>query len=79
MKINDFITLLDECCNDVTFSFDGKSSGIMPEVKNYQKTYHVWFGDNTKDYPSTENLMNDNFFDGRTLKEIFNKLDIVVS
>lgn len=79
MKISDFIILLDECCNDVTFSFGGKSSGIMPEVENYKKNYHVWYGDKTKDYPSVETLMNDKFFDGQTLKEIFSKLDITAS
>ncbi len=79
MKMNDFMVILNDCCNDVTFSFDGKPAGIMPEVENYKKNYHVWFGDKTKDYPSAETLMNDKFFNGRALKEIFSKLDIAVS
>ena len=51
MKMNDFIIILNDCCNDITFSFDGEPAGIMPEVENYKKNYHVWFGDKTKDYP----------------------------
>lgn len=79
MSLKKLIDILNDCCNDIAFSFGGKQSGVMPEVANHKKTYHVWYGEKTKDYLSVDELVNDRFFDGKSIKEIFNELDIIVS
>lgn len=79
MKIEDFVNILDDCCNDITFRYNGKASGIMPEVNNYKKTYHMWHGNREKDYSSIDSLMEDKFFGGRSLREIYNEIDIMVA
>ncbi len=79
MKIDDFLAVLNDCCNDITFKYNGKNSGIMPEVADFKKTYHMWYGDRDKKYSSVDILMSDPFFDGRSLKEIYDDLEIWVS
>jgi hypothetical protein len=79
MKIDDFIRIINDCCNDVSFSFNGKSAGIIPEVNNYKKTYHVWHGDKTKDYSNVDDVMKDDFFDGCSLREIYSKVQLQIS
>jgi hypothetical protein len=78
VKIEDFINMVDECCNDVTFSFQGKSAGIVPEVNNYSKIFHVWYGDKTKDYLTVQDVMADQIFDGQSLRNIFDNIDVNV-
>jgi hypothetical protein len=50
MEIDDFVKIINDCCNDISFSYNGKSAGIIPEVNDYKKIYHVWYGDKSKDY-----------------------------
>jgi hypothetical protein len=76
LKLDEFISTVDECCNDVQFSFRGKPSGITPEVKDGIKTFHVWYGTNLKEYSSIQDVVNDPFFDGQSLREIYCELDI---
>jgi hypothetical protein len=45
MKCDRFINTLDECCNDVQFSYHGKSAGVMPGLEDGIKVFHVWYGD----------------------------------
>lgn len=79
MSLNKLIDVLNDCCNDITFSFNGKQSGVMPEVVNYEKRYHVWYGEVNKDYQTVDELISDKFFDGKSIKEIFKELDINVA
>ena len=45
MKRNELKDLLYDCCHDLSFTVDGKPAGVMPEVTNYKKIYHVvWNG-----------------------------------
>lgn len=37
MSLKEITQILDDCCNDIVFSFNGKASGVMPEVDNYKK------------------------------------------
>ena len=39
MTLNELRTLLDDCCNDFSFVVDGKTSGIIPEVKDYKRNH----------------------------------------
>jgi hypothetical protein len=77
MKMAEFINIIDECCNDIYFSFHEKAAGITPEVTDSVKTFHVWHGE--KDYSNADDVMNDNFFDGRSLQDIFNEISINIS
>lgn len=79
MKFDAFISLINDCCNDIAFSFQGKSAGIIPEVENYAKIFHMWYGEKEKDYSNMEDLITDKFFDGQSIKDIYNKISIEVS
>ena len=79
MKVNDFLAILSDCCNDITFVYNKKNSGIMSEVADFKKTYHMWYGDKDQKYSSVDDLMSDPFFDGQSLRDIFSTVDIWVS
>ena len=79
MKSDDLMQILDDCCNDISFSYNGESSGVMPEVHNYKKIYHAWHGDKTRDYISVNEVMSDKFFSGKSLNELADMIDIDVT
>lgn len=58
---------------DVTFEYNGKYSCINPW--NLKK-FEVGFGDKIKTYNNINDLMNDKFFDDRSLNEISECIEI---
>lgn len=75
MNSNDIKAIITECCNDVIFTFNGKSSGVTSEVKNSIPTFQSWHGDKTKEYSNIDYVMSDNFFSGKSLNELIGKID----
>lgn len=65
-----------ECCNDVTFVYNGKKSGVTSTVKNYEPTFHAWHGDFTKDYKDIDSLMNDNIYSGKSINDLVDEVTI---
>ena len=59
-----------ECCNDVLFSYNGKSSGVTSEVHDYVPTFQMWHGADTKEYSNIDDLMADKFFSGKSLIDL---------
>lgn len=79
MKLNELKELLDDCCNDFSFVVDGKTSGIIPEVSNYKKTYHVWYGSQIADFHELMDVLSFPFFGGKTLSSLCESLDFQIS
>lgn len=66
--------LLDDCCHDLSFTVDGKPAGVMPEVTDYKKTYHLWFGTATKDLYDPADVLSIPFFGGKSLNSLCDSL-----
>lgn len=49
MNKDELRQILSECCNDISFSYRGLSSGVTVEVHNYVPTYQAWHGDDVKE------------------------------
>lgn len=79
MKFEEFIKMLDECCNDVSFLFEGKNGGIISEVNDYQKTYHVWYDDKMEKYRSVTDVINSKIINGLRLKDIYKEIEFQIS
>lgn len=69
-------SIIIECCNDVSFDFNGKPCGVTSTVDDSRPTFQIWYGDKTKEFGNVEDLMNDDFFDGKSLNNLCEKLDI---
>lgn len=67
--------ILQECCNNVVFIYNGKKSGITAEVKDYKPTYHVWHGSMEKAYSTVDELMSDKFFSGKSIADLIGEID----
>ena len=66
--------IIARCADDVYFSYNGKSAGISTEIADYIPTFTLWYGDDTIDLESVNDVMTCRFFDGKSLIEL---LDIV--
>ena len=66
-------TITDSYC-DVIFSYNGLRSGIEPEVHKSIPIFHVWHGEDAKDYSDINTLISDKFFSGKSLNEIAEKV-----
>ncbi|KRM86202.1 hypothetical protein FC41_GL000398 [Lactobacillus hominis DSM 23910 = CRBIP 24.179] len=59
---------------------NGKPSGITTyEVNNGVPTLTMWYGDKEKQYHDPKNLLNDSFFDGKSLAELSTNLNIEIN
>ncbi len=70
MKQNELKQIISECCNDITFEYNGKAAGITSTVENYIPTFQVWYGNEIKEYKTVEDVMSDPFYDGKSLNDI---------
>lgn len=71
MNRDELKNIIMECCNDVLFSYNRKQSGITSEVKDSVPTFQVWHGSDTKEYTSVDDLMEDKFFSGKSINDLF--------
>lgn len=80
MKLSkeELLDILKECCNDVSFEYNGKPCGITPLVEDSIPTYHVWCGDEQFAFASAETTMKTRFFDGECLNDICELLEFDV-
>lgn len=79
MKRNELKDLLYDCCHDLSFTVDGKPAGVMPEVTNYKKIYHMWFGTATKDLYDLTDVLSVPFFGGKSLDSLCDSLNFQCS
>ena len=62
--------IIRECVNEVVFVYNGKKSGVTAEVEDSVPTFQVWHGDETKEYRTADEVMNDPFYSGKSLNEL---------
>lgn len=70
--------IIFNCCNDITFSYKGKQSGVTSEVHNYIPTFQSWHGNSTKKYTDINDVMEDAFFSGKSLNDLADKIKFTV-
>lgn len=79
MRIEDLRQKITDYTLDFSFIVNGKQSGITTyKVKDGVPTMTMWYGDKEKEYQKSQDLLNDPFFDGKSLSELASTLDIEV-
>lgn len=70
--------LRDELRNlaDISFVYNGKRCGVVNEVHDSIVYYEAWCGNNVKQFKYVDELMKDKMFDGKSLEDISDTLDI---
>lgn len=71
--------IIQDCCNDVLFTYNRKGSGITSEVKDYVPTFHAWHGSDTKDYFNVDDLMMDKFFGGKSINDLIETVEFTLA
>ncbi|MCD8055316.1 MAG: hypothetical protein LUE25_01145 [Clostridiales bacterium] len=64
---------ISEICSHFLFTYNGKNCGVDPFSQN---DFDMWYGDDYHHADSIENVMNVPLFDGKTLTDIANKIEI---
>ncbi len=71
MTITDVKNYLAKLTSHVMFDYNGYSCGVDPLSRN---KFVMWYGDNEKTVNSIEEVMNSEFFDGKSLTDIWNDI-----
>ena len=79
MNRSELKQVIQDCCNDVLFTYNNKRSGITSEVKDYVPTFYAWHGSETKDYSSVDDLMKDRFFSDNSLDNLIGKIEFMLA
>lgn len=70
---------IENCINDVLFSYNGQSCGVTSEVHDYKPIYTLWFGEKYVDLDTVEDVLNYKLFDGKSLNDIYKNLSINIA
>ena len=73
MTAQEIKNLILSLVQDVVFEYNGLSCCINPWSDH---KFEVGYGDEAKTYSDIDTLMNDRIFDGRSLSEISNEIEI---
>lgn len=68
MTLLDVKKYLADLIGHVIFDYNGYSCGVDPIALD---SFDMWYGDNEITVNSVEEVMNKNFFDGKSLKDIW--------
>lgn len=71
MTISEVKKYLSDLIGHITFEYNGYSCGVDPITLN---SFDMWYGDNVITVDSIDEVINNNFFDGKSLKDIFDDI-----
>lgn len=74
MTANDIKNIILEFTNDVVFYYGDENACINPWSES---KFEVGFRDKMKTYDNIDALMNDPFFDGKSLNEIAGEIELI--
>ena len=76
MNVNNIKKAMINDGNDMYFTYNGYNSGVSSTVVNSVFVFHAWYGSNTKEFTSFDKMINDTFFDGNSIIELVETIDI---
>ena len=75
MSIDTIKNRLDEMCSHILFDYNGKGCGIDPLSRD--RRYDMWYGNETYTAKSIDEAVTVPLFDGKSLKDIVDKIENV--
>ncbi len=63
---------------DIAFEYNGKPSGITNDTADSKAYFEIWYGEKTKRFDDPDELMKAKFFDGKSLEEICDGLELTI-
>lgn len=76
MTFQELVDVIKDCLDDVVFNYNNKYCSVTSIVIDSIPIFTLRFGDFTKQFNDAEQLVNDKFFNGKSLKDIFNTIKI---
>lgn len=73
MRAAEIKDYLESLVSHITFTYNDKSCGIDPFRKD---NFEMWYGDDTITAKSIDDVMNTPFFNGKSLNEIADKIEL---
>ena len=62
--------------NDIYFIYNDRESGIASTVHNSVFIFHAWYGADTKDFNSFDEMIRDKIFGGKSIIDLVDIVDI---
>lgn len=78
MTIGKLTQLVVDEANDFYFSYKNVRAGIENTITNGRIIYNVWWRNKEKQYLSFDDVVNDKFYDGKSIMELLMNRDIVI-
>lgn len=79
MTAKELKKIISSCMDEIYFSYNGKSAGACAEVTSYKPTFTLWYGNDTKEFDNIDDVMSSRFFDGKSLNELANVVEIEIA
>lgn len=73
MKASEIKDYIESLTSHFLFIFNDKECGVDPFSSH---NFDMWYGDNMMTAKSIDEVMNTSFFDGKTLNEISNEIEL---
>lgn len=79
ISIAELKKIISSCMDEIYFSYNGKPAGACAEVTDYKMTFTLWYGDDTKDFDDIDEVMTSAFFDGKSLSDLVDIVEIEIA
>lgn len=76
MTIPELKNVVMDNFNEVSFSYNNKKCGILLNADNEVIKFLAFCGESEKEYQDFDKLIADSFFDGKSILEIINMIEI---
>ena len=73
MLREEVVKLIQDSYPTLIFDFNNKKCGVDIEVDNTIPKFQLWFGEKVKFYDDLNIMLDDNFFDGKSLSNLVEK------
>ena len=79
ITVKDIKERIAEMCSHFTFEYRGKSCGVDPIYRPNENIsiFDMWYGEETYEAKNVDEVMNVVFFDGKSLNDIAEEIDII--
>lgn len=74
--MNEFLENMSDGFFDAFFDYRNVEGGINCEVDDSVPTYYLYYGKVTKKHSNLNDAINDPIFNGHSIKDLFDQLDI---
>lgn len=75
-KLDEIRDAINTIGSGIWFDYNGRHCGIDTETIDGVDTFTVYYGDDQKEYDDLDDALTDTFFDGKSIEEFIEDVDV---